>query len=60
MREKFMRGLATQDDCKQEWDEYQACIEKKLAAFDLTHLLRKNGTQKPIDISVELTEEPHK
>lgn len=27
MREKFMKGLATKDDCKAEWDEYQVCIE---------------------------------
>jgi hypothetical protein len=32
--------------------------QKKLAALELGHLMRKRGLQKPIDISVELTEEP--
>jgi hypothetical protein len=33
MREKFMPGLATQDDCKQEWEEYQVCVEVRFNLF---------------------------
>ena len=34
--------------------------QKKLAAMELGHLMRSKGVQKPIDISVELTDDAQK
>jgi len=33
MREKFIPGIATQDDCKPEWDAYQVCIQVRLLLY---------------------------
>lgn len=30
MREKFLPGTATEDECKVEWDAYQVCLEVRL------------------------------
>lgn len=35
-------------------------LQKKLEAFNLSHLLRKNGTQQPISINTELSDEASK
>ena len=37
MREKFLPGVAKEDDCKVEWDAYQVCLEVRLSSllFDL-------------------------
>lgn len=35
-------------------------LQKKLEAFNLSHLLRKNGTQQPISINTELNDEASK
>jgi len=49
MQQKFLPGKAVEDDCVEEWSEYQECLKKKLEAWSLSDLKRPAG-EKPPDI----------
>lgn len=41
--DEFIQGKATEMKCQTEWEQYEQCLKKKLAAFDLSYLKDGEG-----------------
>lgn len=50
--DKFLKGIAKEDECREEWESYQVCMRLKLAAIGMERLLREDSQE---DFDFDLT-----